>query len=175
MCVACTSQGCLSANGTITDVFAEKPTYLAFPSNPKLTTKWSATPTTMCFVGDTLQCTIITIQAKYSSGGGPIPARVALGPLGAKTSSGPFCIACAIDHILFDQKVQGFYTIKLTILIAANGKVTDVNVIDAPTSEIKSQIEQQIRQWIYEPYIMDGEIVNVNLKTQIQVHVMRSR
>jgi Photosynthesis system II assembly factor YCF48 len=49
MCVACKHEGCLSSNGTISEIFSEKPSYLSFPANAKLNSKWAATENAICF------------------------------------------------------------------------------------------------------------------------------
>lgn len=175
MCVACTAQGCLSSNNTITNVFPEKPGYWTFPSSLKLTPKWSATGSTMCFVGSTLECTAITSAAQAAKGDRPVPAAVAPGPIGGKTPQGPRCIVCEVDHFLVDQKVQGAFIIKLAINIGKNGTVTAVQVEDAPTPEIRDRIEQQAHQWIFEPYTKDGARIDLKLNTKIQVNVIRPR
>jgi hypothetical protein len=175
MCVACTSRGCLSANGTITNVFAEKPTYWAFPSTSKLTPKWAATESAMCFVGSSLQCTPIASVTTPGPAGDPVPANVAPAPLGTKPLQGPHCINCEFDHFLVDQKAQGIFTIKLSLDIARNGTVTAAAADGSPTPEIKSRIEQQAQQWIFEPYTKDGVRVNLKLNTRIQVSVVHPR
>jgi hypothetical protein len=175
MCVACTSQGCLSANGMITNVFAEKPTYWTFPSDPELTPKWAATNSAICFVGNALQCRTVTSVAQAIAGENPIHAAVSPGPLGSKTSRGPSCLVCQFDHFLVDQKVQGAFTIKLVLDVGRNGTVRAVEAVGAPTPGIKSRIEQQVQQWIFEPYIKDGVPVNLKLNTSVQVMVVRPR
>jgi hypothetical protein len=172
MCVACTTQGCLSANGTITNVFADKPTYWMFPSDPKLTPKWAATESAMCFVGSTLRCTTLDGVTKPGSGGIPVPAVVGPGPLGIKQAQGPHCISCELDQFLVDQKAQGIFTIKLSLDLAKNGTVTAVQADGAPTPDVKSRVEQQAMQWIFEPYTKDGVQVNLKLNTRVQVNVI---
>ncbi len=175
MCVACTGQGCLSANGVITDVFAEKPGNWTFPSNPKLTPKWAATRTSMCYVGSSLQCAPLTAATQATRGEGTVPPVVGPGPLGAKASQGPHCIACEIDHFIADPKVQGMFAFKLVLVIGRDGTVKEVEADGAPTPEIKARIEQQAQQWIFEPYLKDGVRVDLKLTTEVQVAVMRPR
>jgi hypothetical protein len=127
------------------------------------------------FAGDNLQCTTTSKANQYSTGGGSIAAAVSPGPLGTKTASGPHCVSCEMDHFLVDQKVQGFFSIRLTIQVALNGTVSAVEVDDAPSSEIKSRIEQQVRLWVFEPYEKDGQRVNLKLTTKVPVNVIRSR
>jgi hypothetical protein len=180
MCVACTDQGCLSSNRTITNVFAEKVSYRIFPPNPKLTAKWAATESSMCFVGAALQCSPVTVAPQPHAGEGPSPVTVSPGPLVSKsptgnTSQGPKCIDCALDTMLVDQKVGGVFIIELTLEIAKNGTVAAVTSNGAPTPEIKSRIEQQAEHWLFEPYVKDGVPMRVRLKTQIQINVIRPR
>ena len=53
--------------------------------------------------------------------------------------------------------------------------VTSVEAQGAPTPEIKSRVEQQTQQWIFEPYLKDGAPVNVKLNTSVHVNVIEAR
>jgi len=176
MCVACKKEGCFSSNGLITNVFQEKTTYSEFPSNAALTSKWSRSNSTLCFVGSNLQCASLkqVDQAKNPEGP-PSPVAVSPGPLGTATTNGPQCILCQMDRMLIDKSAQGAFTIKITLTIAKNGLVTNVESEGAPTPEIKSRIEQQAQQWLFEPYLKDGERVNVKLNTSVRVNVIKPR
>jgi hypothetical protein len=110
----------------------------------------------MCFLGPDLECTNAVPAATPAASEKPVPAAVSPGPLGAKKAEGPQCISCEIDKMIVDQKIHGPYIIKLSIHIAANGTVTAVESDGAPSPEIKSRIEQQVRQWIFEPYVVNG-------------------
>jgi hypothetical protein len=80
-----------------------------------------------------------------------------------------------MDRMLIDKSAQGAFTIKITLTIAKNGLVTNVESEGAPTPEIKSRIEQQAQQWLFEPYLKDGERVNVKLNTSVRVNVIKPR
>jgi len=176
MCTVCTTSGCFSSNGVISRIFAEKTTYAAFSSNKELTPKWASTDSSVCFVGARLQCAPLTELAQAPSApGSPVPTVVAPGPLGAPIQEGPRCLVCALDRIFIDTKAQGSYTIKLTLVIAKNGTVASAEAQSAPTEEIKSRIEQQARQWIFEPYVKDGAAVSVKLNTSVHVNVIKPR
>jgi hypothetical protein len=176
MCVACKKEGCFSSNGMITNVFQEKTTYSEFPSNASLTSKWARSSSAICFVGTSLQCASLkqTDQAK-SPEGPPNPVAVSPGPLGAAVTTGPQCIVCNMDRMLVDKGAQGAFTIKLTITIAQNGLVTSVESEGAPTPEVKSRIEQQAQQWLFEPYLKNGERVIVKLNTSVRVNIIKPR
>ena len=176
MCTVCNTQGCFSSNGAITRVFLENTTYGAFPPDEELTTKWASTDSTLCFVGSRLQCAALKeLPQAHSSAGSAVPAVVGPGPLGGPIPQGPRCIICGLDRIFVDKKAQGSYTIKLVLVIAKNGTITTVEAEGAPTPEIKSRIEQQAQQWIFEPYSKDGARVNLKLNTAVRVNVIKPR
>ena len=176
MCTACNPRGCFSSNGIISRVFLEKTSYSAFPSNKELTPKWGSNDSTICFVGNHLQCAQLKeLPQVPNSAGTPVPTVVAPGSLGASVPQGPRCIVCGLDRIFIDQKVQGIYTVKLVLKIAKNGTVMGTEVQGAPTPGIKSQIEQQTQQWIFEPYLKDGVPVNVILNSALRVNVIKPR
>jgi hypothetical protein len=173
-CTVCNWQGCFSTNGVISRIFLDKTSYSVFPTNKELTTKWAATDSTICFVGGRMQCAgLKTLLQAPSNSGGPPPTVVGPGPLGAATPSGPRCIVCGLDRIFIDKKAQGPYTIKLVFEIAQSGAVATVEAQGAPTPEVKSRIEQQAQQWIFEPYLKDGSPVRVKLNTTVNVIVIK--
>src|SRR5208282_2219106 len=176
MCTVCNPQGCFSSNGIISRVFLEKTAYSAFPSNKELTPKWASSDSTICFVGNHLQCALLKELPQAPNGAGtPVPTVIAPGSLGASVPKGPRCIVCGLDRIFIDQKVQGVYTIKLVLKIAKNGTVMGTELQGAPTPAIKSQIEQQTQQWIFEPYLKDGVPMNVILNSALKVNVIKPR
>jgi len=175
-CTVCNWEGCFSTNGVISRIFLEKTNYSAFPANKDLTTKWASTDSTICFVGSRMQCAgLKQLSQAPSNSGGPLPTVVGPGPLGAAIPPGPRCIVCGFDRIFIDKKAQGPYMIKLAFEIAQNGTVVSVETQGAPTPEVKSRIEQQAQQWIFEPYLKDGSPVKVKLNTSINVNVIKPR
>jgi hypothetical protein len=172
-CVGCTAEGCLSENGTISELFSGKASYREFSSNSALTTKWAAAGSVVCFVGDGLQCSEMKSVVTPVASEGPLPVMVGPGPLGAPATQQPQCVVCSLDRIFIDKKAQGAYSIKLSMEIGKNGIVRNVVAEDAPTPEVKSRIEQQAREWIFDPYLKDGTGVNVKLKTSVRVNVIR--
>jgi Photosynthesis system II assembly factor YCF48 len=175
MCVACTAQGCLSANGTISDLFSDKISYKEFSSNGTLTSKWASDGSAVCFVGNGLQCADLKSVANPSSNEGPLPVVVGPGPLGAFNAQRPQCIVCSLDHIFIDKKAQGPYTIKLALEIARNGIVKSAVAEGAPTPDVKSRIEQQAQEWIFEPYLKEGVAMNIKLNASVRVNIIRPR
>ena len=112
---------------------------------------------------------------KPSPSEGPLPVVVSPGPLGVSTAQGPQCIVFNLDRTLIDNKAQGPYTLKLVLKIAKNGIVRNAVAEGAPTPEVKSRIEQQAREWIFEPYLKDGVSVNVKLNTSVRVNIIKPR
>jgi len=175
-CTVCNSEGCLSSNGVISRIFSEKTSSRAFPPDKELTTKWAASDSAICFVGSRVQCAGLKLVAQApENSAGPVPTVVGPGPLGVALPREPCCVVCGFDRLFVDKKVQGDYTVKLVVAIAKNGTVTSVVVQDAPTPEVKSRIEQQAQQWVFEPTLKDGSPVNVKLNTIINVNVIKAR
>lgn len=175
MCVACTTSGCLSANGSIANIFVAETRVAYFPPNPKLRPTWAATNSSICSLEGQLECVEVLPTTKPVSAEGAVPAIVSPGPLGGKAPKGPRCILCPLDQMLVDEKVQGAFTIQLQLQIATDGTVTRATTEGAPTLEIKSRVEQQVQGWIFEPYLKNRIPVNVNLKTSLQINVIKSR
>ena len=83
-------------------------------------------------------------------------------------------MASIMDGLLIDKKALGLSG-SAGFEIAKNGIVKTVVADGAPTPEIKSRIEQQAQEWIFEPYLKDGVAVNVKLNTSVRVNVIRPR
>jgi hypothetical protein len=176
MCTVCNMQGCFSSNGVIARVFLEKTTYGVFSPDKDLTPKWASNDSTVCFVGTRLKCSALReLQQAPSGAGFPMPIVVGSGPLNGPIPQGPQCIVCGLERIFIDKKAQGTYTIKLMLEIAKNGTVISTEARGAPTPEIKSRIEQQTQQWIFEPYRKDGAPLKVKLNSTIKVNVIKRR
>jgi hypothetical protein len=75
---------------------------------------------------------------------------------------GPRCVACNLDRILDKHAHEGVYTVKLAVQVGESGIVQSAVAIGAPTPEIKSRIEEQAEQWVFEPYsknaLMNGKL-----------------
>jgi hypothetical protein len=56
MCTVCETRGCFSSNGVISGIFSEKSDFSVFPANKALTTKWAPTDSTVCVVGNHVEC-----------------------------------------------------------------------------------------------------------------------
>ena len=175
LCVACTPEGCISSSDTITDFFGSDVGYLRIPQNPDLTARWAAAGSRMCFVGAALECTDIAPAEHAGPGGGQEPVAVSPGPLTTGRAEGPVCIDCALDRIIVDAKVQGSFVLKLSLGIAKNGTVTAVNVEGAPSSAIRAHVEQQARQWIFEPVLKNGHAVSSTVHGQVLINVLHPR
>ena len=69
-----------------------------------------------------------------------------------------------------------FLTLQLQLQIATDGTVTSVTTEGAPhTGGQISGGNSSVQGWIFEPYLKDRIPVNVNLKTNLQINVIKSR
>ena len=174
-CGVCTTSGCLAANNTLALIFGEPVSYSTFPVSEALTPKWAATPSTICSAGRTLSCAQLTPSALPKDFPGPPPAALAPQPLGTASQSGPHCLSCPLDPVFLDPKVQGQFTLKLTLQIGKDGIVSKVSVEGAPTPAIDAAIQKRSQDWLFEPYRKDGQQVAVLLKTSARINVIRPR
>ena len=175
MCVACTPRGCLSANGTITNPFAATTTYREFPPNSGLTAYWAATNSAICFSGNQLECAALTTAGKPGPAKGPLPEALAPNPLGADLSAAPGCVICRLAPV-HDKAMQDMfrvYRVELSLEIARNGTVSNVTAEGTPTPVMKSAVEEQVKQWIFEPSPKLKALTH-NLSVKINVTAIRS-
>jgi hypothetical protein len=73
VCMVCETRGCFSSNGVISGIFSEKSDFSVFPANKALTTKWASTDSTVCFVGNHVECaTLKKMPQAPNSDGFPV-------------------------------------------------------------------------------------------------------
>ncbi len=63
------------------------------------------------------------------------------------------------------QRIQG--TVRLAGLIQTDGTVSQLEVLHSPNPALTDAAEEAVRQWRYQPYLLDGKPVTVS--TQIRV------
>lgn len=174
-CGVCTTTGCLAGANTLALIFNEPVTYATFPVSEDLTPKWAANSSTICSVGQTLRCAELSSVALPKDLAGPPPAALAPPPLGAVPQSGPHCLSCPLDPVFLDPKIQGQFTVKLSLQIGKDGLIDKVLVDGAPTPAIEAAIQKRSLDWLFEPYRKDGQQVAVLLKTTAHINVIRPR
>ena len=174
-CDACKAQGCIASNGILARIFREKTEYAEFPPSKEMTAKWATTDSTICSVGNALECVSLSAVADSNNFNGPAPTAFPPRPLGVPPSSGPQCLSCGMDPVFLDQKVHGSFTLKLGLDIARNGTVKSLSIDGAPSKTIEDTIRQRAQLWIFEPYLKDGVPVELKLNTSIKINVIKPR
>jgi photosystem II stability/assembly factor-like uncharacterized protein len=173
-CSFCTNQGCLAANGTVARVFKPRVDLRQFPPNEDLTPVWAATDTAICMAGDSLQCAPLEpLKHEPSDALLPKPVLLHQPPLGSMAAGhAPYCLVGSIDPSTLASNGRGPYELHLTIHVAPNGTVESVDVAGAPAPEIADRVRQRVRQWIYEPTIVDGAaraaIATASVRAEVQ-------
>lgn len=176
LCGICRVEGCMIENGAMARIFLDKPTLAVFAVTKDFTPKWAATEGHICFVASDLKCAVMKENAaSFNKDVPPLPPVMTPPALGAKASAPPVCISCSLDRIIVDQKIKGNYTIGLVLLIGQDGTVSNVEVNDAPSAEIKDRLKGQIEGWLFEPVVRDGRPVLMKVKTSTQIVVIKSK
>ncbi len=174
-CSACTTTGCLASSALLIRPFESKTTLGRFGTSASSPT-WTANDRSICFVGMSLECVALTgtnsSDTKADSKAPELPVPPPFGVVAA--AQGPTCIQCSVSPMMVDPKVSGAFTLPLTITISTSGLVLATEVSNAPNDAIRQKIESQVRNWLFEPYYKDGTPVQVRLKTNVRINVIRN-
>jgi Photosynthesis system II assembly factor YCF48 len=174
-CDACGPAGCLASNGVVAQVFPQTTAYFEFPMNKEMTSKWAATDTRVCFASKELQCAPLKSIGVPKNFNAPVPPVPPPAPLGAPERAGIVCLACALEPVYLDDKVNGAFRLKMELNLNENGTVKDATVLDAPSPSLKEKIEAAAQQWLFEPTLQDGFAVKVKLNTTVTIQVLKLR
>jgi hypothetical protein len=168
---SCTSQGCVLYDGSIADLYNEKPHYSTFPADGTLTPKWAISRGSICTVGLSLRCAEVSPSENLPPR--PVSNRpITVGP-GLNLSNPPSgCLICTLNP--FPLKKQFLAQVPVTVnmpgqqprqmlapglqvilevryRVRPDGTVDGVQVSSAPRKEIESPLLQDIGQWVFEP------------------------
>jgi hypothetical protein len=176
-CGLCTSAGCLASGTLLMNFFESDTTYASIPKGP-LTAKWAATKDSVCTIHNGVSCAKLLpasdVQAKPEI---LQPFEQSLPPLGTKasTGSGLQCIACALEPVYVDEKIQGRFPLQASLLIRADGTIETVTVEKAPSDSLQHKLEGQISEWLFEPPTKNGQPVRTLTKLNLNINVVRSK
>ena len=175
-CGLCTTTGCLASNSLLINFFNSPTTYSHIPPGP-LTAKWASLGNQICTIHGSVSCAPLAIATDVLTAGDPKPAEQTVKPLNAKTfpNSPLRCLACGLDPVYVDQKIQGSFTVHIALLVRSDGTVESAQVKDAPSESLQQKIQAQISEWLFEPPTRDGKPVRVSAQPIIKINVVRSR
>lgn len=175
-CGLCTTAGCLASNTLLVNFFGPETKYFAIPKGD-LTAKWAVLQNMICSIHDGVTCATLGTRENIEVAGDPQPFEQSLPSLNAKTSSGNGlrCIACALEPVYVDEKLQGRFTIHTALLIRPDGTVETVKLEGAPSVSLESKLHAQMIEWLFEPPLRDGKSVRISTQTDIAINVVHSR
>jgi hypothetical protein len=176
VCTLCTVDGCLASDTLIVNPFGTQPAFFSFPKG-HLTAKWAATSSTICSVGDGINCTRLRTPLDTSKAGEPQPPDETFPELGAKPQviAGLRCVLCSVPQYLVDDKVEGRYTVHIDFLVRSDGTVGVVTVKSAPSEKLRAKFQAQALNWLFEPPTKQNVPVNVKSGIDVQIMVFRSQ
>jgi hypothetical protein len=90
---------------------------------------------------------------------------------GAADSHGPLCLLGGIEPSLLASHGHGSYELHMTFQVAPNGTVESVEVTGAPLPEIADGVRRRVRQWVFEPTIVDGAARRATATANVRVDV----
>jgi outer membrane biosynthesis protein TonB len=85
------------------------------------------------------------------------------------------CVSCSLVRLLVDPKVEGDFTVHLTLTIRTDGTPDSVVIKDAPSEAIRAKLQEQMTSWLFEPPMKDDTPVAVRLNESVTIHVFRPR
>jgi len=177
---SCEGDSCLYWDGAgVTFSATSAAVSWTFPSEKAVTAKWAFAKDAICSVGATLRCATVTmsdgVPTRDASAWTPIPEGLAPPPLDAPEQQGPRCIICGFEHVVVTNDYAGKVEVALTLHLAMNGTVTDVDVDSATRPEIGQKLATEARNWVFVPFEQDGTVHPVLAHVRVQVQAIRSR
>jgi hypothetical protein len=175
----CGGQGCLYWDGAGVQIPPVNPvSYWKFAAEKAVTAKWAAASGSICSVAIDLKCAEMKITSEMPErreNSSPIASLLAPPPLDAPQAQGPQCIFCDIEKVMVTNDFQGVADVELKLQIAANGLVSQVEVLSSTKSEIGERVAATVRNWIFVPYEKDGVVHPVVTKVKLRTQAIKSK
>ena len=174
-CHVCRPAGCLASASLLVDPYGAEAKLYGIPEG-HLTAKWAATSSRICAIDSQIYCADLVGPGDTSKPGGQQPDEARIPPLGTKPREGVLrCIACSLDPVFVDSKASGRVDLQAAFTVGPDGIVDSVELSGAPSDNLKNKIEAEIRQWIFDPPLKEGQPIRVATKTHLTINVLKPR
>ena len=170
-CGGCTPQGCFGGRSSLLeldetrDKFEQK-SMAKFPAHDGLSSQWARIGDTLCLlVHSGIQCaTTQSVNQLDILDDAPSWQDRSLAAIGKMPRSDPQCIRCQLDQVyLSTSGSSGPVDLQFSFVIAPSGDVGEAAVKGGIPEELSLKIEQQIDNWLFEPYFDEGEPTEIQL------------
>lgn len=145
---SCTPQGCILYDGAITNLYGEKPTFLAVPADGTLQPSWAVAKGNICVAGIKLKCA--PVETKDT----PPPRPILNRPISiALNESRLFddCIQCSSGTFAVPNTFRFSGFLDVSFDVAKDGTAGQVKVEKAPTVQIENEIQNIVGAWLFVP------------------------
>jgi hypothetical protein len=177
ICSVCTTNGCLASATLLADFFHQSTAFASIPKGD-LTAKWAAIPDRICSIHQGVSCAALGKATDVEAApAAPKPSEQAIPPLGTKLPPGNAlrCMACALEPAYIDDKVEGRFTIHISLQVGMDGTVESVTIQNAPSDSVQQKLHTQILDWLFEPPRKDGKPTRVATQSDLTISVIRPR
>jgi hypothetical protein len=161
----------------LVDFFHQSTKYYSIPKGD-FSSKWAATQDRICTIHQIVSCAALSgVADAEATPAVPKPSEQPIPPLGTKELAGSAlrCMACALEHVYLDDKVQGRFTIHISLQVGTDGTIQAVTIQNAPSDSLQQKIHAQIVDWLFEPPQRDGKPIRVATQSDLVVNVIRPR
>ena len=170
-CDGCTPQGCFGGRSSLLELNETKDKFVQksmdkFPAHDGLSSQWAKVRDTLCLlVHSGIQCTTMqTVNELDILDDAPSWQDRSLAAIGKIPKSDPQCIRCQLDQVyLTSTGRSGPVDLELSFVIAPSGDVGDATIKGSLPDELTARIEQQIDNWLFEPYFDEGQPAEIQL------------
>jgi hypothetical protein len=176
-CSICTTDGCLASANLLANFFKQSTEYFLIPKGD-LGSKWAAVQGRICTIHQRVSCAVLGKATDLELAPPlPKPLEQSIPPLGTQTPPGSTlrCMACALEPVYIDNKVQGRFTVHVALQIGTDGTVESVVIQNAPNDPLRQKLQAQIESWLFEPPQRDGKPIRVATQSDIPINVVRPR
>lgn len=177
-CGVCNTSGCLASGSLLVNFFHSPVQYSSIPKG-SLSAKWASIPGLICsIIQGGVSCAELSVPSDLiAAPATPRPSEQGLGPLTAKPASGDGlrCIACSLEPVYVDDKVEGRFKVHVSFVVRADGTMAEVAVQNAPSPALQQKLQLALQEWLFEPPVKDGNPINAKTQSDLAIMVMRSR
>jgi hypothetical protein len=172
---ACKSEGCLAFDGTWINPFEATPKVRAYSPSPSASLNWATSKETFCLVSAIVMCTETVQQATVPVEGKALPTSLTKASFEQSREKPPICIRCPIEQYYVDKDFGGMFTVSIIASVKTNGTVERVDIRDAPNENIRQEISESVKRWIFQPVVVMGVPVTAEKKVSAKIAVIKPR
>jgi len=170
---ACRPEGCLMWNGAGFNPFSARGTIFVFQAISNLSAQWAATNARICSLVPELQCADANNSPVLPKPGAAAPFLAATLLRPTTPDLAGKCIRCDYPQVIISNKFSGKASINLELYERADGTVASVEAANAPSEDVRSELERAAHAWFFYPVLTDGIPTPAKRRIKLTINVIK--